>query len=96
MANISFQLAAEEARDTGFRDRVATAISATGMSIANNSASSPERKTLARSAVANSALTAEAWALPVRVSGTNITLATLDDEAITAGVEGVFAALAGN
>lgn len=95
MANISFQLAAEQARDTGFQAKVQTAICATGMSIANNGTSSEARVALARSAVASSSATAEAWALPVRVSGNNITLSMLDDEAVTAGVEGVFAALAG-
>lgn len=92
----SQQVLAEESRDTGYRSRVQTAICATGMSIANNQASSEARVTLARNAVASSATTAESWALPVRVSGSNITLDTLTDEQVTAGVEGVFAALAGN
>jgi hypothetical protein len=96
MANIDFQAAAEQARDTGFRSKVQTAICATGMSIANNGSSTPARVALARSAVASSAATAELWALPVRVSGGNITKATLIDDDITAGVEGVFAALASN
>lgn len=95
MAKTQQQLA-EESRDTGYRSRVQTAICATGMSIANNSANSPARISLARSAVANSASTAEAWALPVRVSGANIGKDTLTDADVTAGVEGVFAALAGN
>lgn len=95
MAKTQQQLA-EESRDTGYRARVQTAICATGMSIANNGASTPARVTLARSAVANSASTAESWALPVRVSGANIGKDTLTDADVTAGVEGVFAALAGN
>lgn len=96
MANVDFQVAWDQAKDAGFQKRVQIAISATGMSIASNSASSPARVALAKSAVDNSEQTAARWAYPVRVSGTNISVATaLNDDQISAGVEGVFSALAG-
>lgn len=96
MANIEFLTLAEESRDSVFWSKVQTAICATGMSIANNEASSEARIALARNVVASSEETAKHWALSVRVSGLNITMATLSDDDITSGVQGVFAALAGN
>ena len=95
MARTYGQLAAE-ARDTGFQDRVQTAITATALSIAQNGASTVPRKTLAQGVLNNPVGYAQQWALSVRVAGANIDLDTLTDAQVSTGGEVVFTALAGN
>lgn len=94
MARTYGQLA-QEARDTGFQDRVQTAIIATAISIAQNGSSSAPRKALAQSVLNSPESYAKQWSLGVRVAGINIILDILTDAQISTGGEVIFAALAG-
>ena len=94
MADQSLSILAASTHDTGYLDRLEIQIGATAMSIYLNPNTTDTKKAYVREVYINRKTYAQQWAAAVRVSGANITLATLDDAAITSGVEVVLNAFA--
>lgn len=94
MTNQTLDVLATSVRDTGYLDRLEMQIAATALSIYNNASTTTTKKAYAKQVYANRKAYAQEWAAAVRVSGANITLATMDDAAILSGVEVVLNAFA--